>query len=135
MSCDPSPFCFTSMDASTSRTPLLRSESQSPTDADHSRRRQVYLISYGGSDHNPYAPPLYAHTRFGSFHTVFLFSLFLLLLLSSLLTIQAAFDAEQISFSVCRSPRLIRVIAQLLVSLTVKCYAIGSHLRRQYCGV
>ena len=99
------------MDAtgSTSRTPLLRSEDQSPIDADHSRRRQVYLISYGGSDHNPYAPPLYAPTRFGTFHTVFLFSLFLLLLLSSLLTIQAVFEAEEISFVVRRSSRPIRV--------------------------
>jgi hypothetical protein len=88
------------MDASTSRTPLLRSNSHSPDD---SRRRQAYLISYGGSDHNPYPPPLYAPTGLGSFTTVFLFSIFLLLILSSVLTIEAVFDVEQISFAVRRS--------------------------------
>jgi hypothetical protein len=99
------------MDASTSRTPLLNSDNQLPDD---SRRRQAYLISYGGSDHNPYAPPLYAPTRLGSLTTVFLFSIFLLLLLSSVLTIEAVFDAEQISFAVRHSlrPVTLRVVAK-----------------------
>lgn len=94
------------MDASTSRTPLLNSDNQLPDD---SRRRQAYLISYGGSDHNPYAPPLYAPTRLGSLTTVFLFSIFLLLLLSSVLTIEAVFDAEQISFASSVAPSVLNL--------------------------
>ena len=83
------------MDLSTSKTPLLRSENQSPFDPHDPRLRLAYPM-YGGADHNPYPPPLHASPRLNSFVTVFLFAILILVILNGFLSI----ESYQILFAV-----------------------------------